>query len=401
VAVATLCSRPIWARELLTRVGEGRVDKNELSAFQLRALRQLDDAEVNRLLDLHVGQVRPADATKETEIARVRALLERGGAPEPARGREVFERTCQRCHVLFGTGGTLGPELTGANRTDREYLLSNVIDPSGVVANEYRTSIARLADGRLVTGVERGRTPSSVTLETETGRVTLALAEVDELELSPLSTMPEDQLVGLRDDEVRALFAYLQSPVQTPLLATPVNLTGFFDGKSLANWRGDPAVWSVEGGEIIGRTSGLEHNAFLVSDYELGDFRLSLEVRLAGDQGNSGVQFRTRALDGGDVAGYQADVGPGWWGKLYEENGRGLLVDRGAARVALDGWNRYVIECAGSRVRTWLGDEPCVDLDDPSGARTGAVALQVHSGGPTEVRFRNLRLELLEPAGTR
>jgi putative heme-binding domain-containing protein len=324
----------------------------------------------------------------------VRAILERDGAPELARGREVFERTCQRCHTLFGTGGTLGPELTGANRSDREYLLSNVIDPSGVVANEYRTTIARLADGRLVTGVERGRTPSSVTLETETGRVTLALEDVDELELSPLSTMPEDQLVALQDDDLSALFAYLQSPVQTPLFATPANLTGFFDGKSLANWRGDSAVWSVEAGEIVGRTTGLERNAFLVSDYELGDFRLSLEVRLAGDQGNSGVQFRTRALDGGEVAGYQADVGPGWWGKLYEENGRGLLVDRDAAKVALDGWNRYVIECEGSRVRTWLNDEPCVDLDDPSGAHSGVVALQVHSGGPTEVRFRNLELAL-------
>jgi len=400
IAVATLCSRAIWARELLLAVGEGRVDRNELSAFQLRALRQLDDPEVNRLLDLHVGQVRPADASKEKEIARVRALLERDGASEPARGREVFARTCQQCHTLFAPGGALGPELTGANRSDREYLLSNVIDPSGVVANEYRTTIARLADGRIVTGVERARSASSVTLQTETERVTLALDDALELELSPLSTMPEGLLDALGEDEVRALFAYLQSPAQTPLRATPANAAAFFDGQSLAGWHGDAAVWSVEPGsgnnpaEIVGRTAGLERNAFLASEYELGDFRLSLEVRLARDEGNSGVQFRTEALPGGEVKGYQADVGPGWWGKLYEENGRGLLVERGASKVALDGWNRYVIECEGSHVRTWLNDEPCVDLDDPTGARSGIVALQVHSGGPTEVRFRKLRLEL-------
>ncbi len=395
VALATLCSRPSWARELLTTVGEGRIDKNDLSAFQLRALRQLEDAEVNRLLDLHVGQVRPADENKEQEIARVRALLERAGAKELARGREIFARTCQQCHTLFSPGGALGPELTGANRSDREYLLSNVIDPSGVVANEYRTTVARLADGRIVTGVERARTQTSVTLQTETERVTLALDEVDELELSPLSTMPEGLLDALGEDEVRALLAYLQSPVQTPQRATPANVAGFFDGKTLAGWRGDTSVWSVENGDIVGRTAGLGRNAFLASEYELADFRLSLEVRLARDEGNSGVQFRTEALPDGEVKGYQADVGPGWWGKLYEENGRGLLVDRGATRVALDGWNRYVIECSGSRVRTWLEDEPCVDLDDPTGARAGVVALQVHSGGPTEVRFRNLRLELL------
>jgi hypothetical protein len=156
-------------------------------------------------------------------------------------------------------------------------------------------------------------------------------------------------------------------------------------------------VWSVEDGALVGRTQGLARNAFLRSEYELGDFRLSLQVRLARDEGNSGIQFRSRELDGGDVAGYQADIGPGWWGKLYEEHGRGLMVERGATRVQLDGWNRYVIECRGSRIRTWLNDEPCVDLDDPTGARRGIVALQVHSGGPTEVRFRGLELELLAP----
>jgi putative heme-binding domain-containing protein len=394
-AVATLCSRVPWAQRLLAAVGDGRVERNELSAYQLRALWMLGDAEIYRLLDRHVGSVRPSRADKEMEMERVRALLDAKESNELARGRELFERTCQRCHVLFGTGGTLGPELTGANRSDLEYLLSNVIDPSGVVANEYRTTIARLLDGRLVTGVERARTASAVTLETETGRVTLALDETEELELSPLSTMPEGLLDALGEDEVRALFAYLRSPAQAPLLATPVNVSGFFDGKTLAGWRGDPSVWSVEGGAIVGRTDGLARNEFLKSDYELGDFRLSLEVRLAGDAGNSGIQFRSREVEGGDVAGYQADIGPGWWGKLYEEHGRAVLVERGATRVVRDGWNRYVIECKGSRVRTWLEDEPCVDLDDPAGARAGIVALQVHSGGPTEVRFRNLELELL------
>ncbi|NOT31711.1 MAG: DUF1080 domain-containing protein, partial [Planctomycetes bacterium] len=403
-ALATLCARPSWARELLGAVGDGRVPKQELSAFQLRALRQLEDAEVDRLLDLYVGLVRPEDPGKQREIARVRALLDEaplddGG--ELARGREVFTRTCQQCHGLFGPGGALGPDLTGANRTEREYLLSNVLDPSGVVANEYKTTVARLADGRLVTGIERARTPTSVTLQSETERVTLALDELAELELSPLSTMPEGLLDALAPDDVRALFAYLASPTQVPLRATSANLHGFFDGRTLAGWHGDPSVWSVEPapenavGEIVGRTAGLARNEFLKSEYELGDFRLSLAVRLVGDAGNSGIQFRSRELEDGEVGGYQADIGPGWWGKLYEEHGRGLVVERGAATVVSDGWNRYVIECQGARVRTWLNDEPCVDLEDDAGARAGIVALQVHSGGPTEVRFRDLRLELL------
>jgi putative heme-binding domain-containing protein len=396
-AVAALAARAESAKALLRAVGAGVVAKNELSAFELRRLRQLDDPELARLLEEHVGQVRATDATKDEELARVRARLERAGAGDLALGREVFARTCQQCHTLFGEGGALGPELTGSNRADREYLLANVVDPSGVVTNEYRTTVARTLDGRLVTGIERARTASAVTLATETETLTLALDELEELELSPLSTMPEGQLDPLSDAELAALFAYLASPRQTPLRATRLNVQGFFDGQSLARWEGDPAVWSVENGEIVGRTGGLAKNSFLKSAYELGDFRLSLEVRLVGDVGNSGIQFRSTALEEGDVQGYQADIGPGWWGKLYEEHGRELLVERGASGVRADGWNRYVIECRGPRVRTWLNDEPCVDLDDPAGAQRGILALQVHSGGQTEVRFRALTLELLAP----
>ncbi len=139
-ALATLCARARWARELLAAVGDGRVPKNELSAFQLRALRQLADPEIDRLLDLHVGLVRAADAgddaNREQQIARVRALLGQESTPDLPRGREVFERTCRQCHTLFGAGGALGPDLTGANRAEREYLLSNVLDPSGVVGGQ-------------------------------------------------------------------------------------------------------------------------------------------------------------------------------------------------------------------------------------------------------------------------
>ena len=396
-AVATLAARAETARALLRAVGSGSVAASELSAFELRRLRQLDDPELSALLEQHVGQVRASDASKEAELARVRARLDSAGPGDPILGRAVFARTCQQCHTLFGTGGQLGPELTGSNRADTEYVLLNVVDPSGVVTNEYRTTVARTLDGRLVTGIERGRTATSVTLASETETVTLALDELEELELSPLSTMPEGQLDPLTDAELAGLFAYLASPRQTPQRAVRSDAPFFFDGKSLARWHGDPAVWSVEDGALVGRTGGLEKNSFLKSELELGDFRLSLEVRLTGDVGNSGIQFRSRELEEGDVAGYQADIGPGWWGKLYEEHGRELLVERGSSAVRPDQWNRYVIECRGARVRTWLNDEPCVDLDDPDGARRGIVALQVHSGGQTEVRFRNLVLEILDP----
>jgi len=138
------------------------------------------------------------------------------------------------------------------------------------------------------------------------------------------------------------------------MLATKYNANSFFNGKDLTGWSGDASLWSVENGEIVGKTAGLPKNQFLFSDLLAGDFRLTLKIKLVANQGNSGVQFRSELLPGGEARGYQADVGPGWWGKLYEENGRGLLAEPASApRVRPGEWNRYVIEARGAWLRTW------------------------------------------------
>ncbi len=155
----------------------------------------------------------------------------------------------------------------------------------------------------------------------------------------------------------------------------------------------------MENGEIVGRsTQGLKRNEFLVSQYSLSDFRFECEVKLVDNKGNSGIQLRSVPLPNGEMRGYQADIGAGWWGKLYEESGRALLENNDAEKFARKGeWNRYEIVAVGSRVRTSINGNLCVDRDDPAAARQGVIGLQLHSGGPTEVRFRNLRVTLLEP----
>src|SRR6202043_3565654 len=106
------------------------------------------------------------------------------------------------------------------------------------------------------------------------------------------------------------------------------------------------------------------------------DFRLTVKVKLTPNKENSGVQFRSEALPGGEVKGYQADVGAGWWGKLYEGNGRGILWDKsGEEHVKADEWNTCEIVATGSRIRTSINGKLCVDLDDPKGARRGIFAL--------------------------
>jgi hypothetical protein len=120
-----------------------------------------------------------------------------------------------------------------------------------------------------------------------------------------------------------------------------------------------------------------------------------VEVLLVGNNGNSGIQFRSREVDG-EVAGYQADIGPDWWGKLYEEHGRALLWEKsGEAFVRPGQWNTYKIQADGDQIRTWINGNPCVELQDEAGANRGVLALQLHSGGPTEVRYRNFQLTIL------
>jgi len=398
-ALNTLSARASWAGKLLDAVAGGSIPRADLGAFVARKIESLGDAALAARVGEVWGRVQATPEAKAKRIAALKALVEAGGAADSdrARGREVFSRTCEQCHTLFGAGGNVGPDLTGSNRADLDYLLSNVVDPNAVVGKDYLATIVWMQDGRLVTGIAKSETDSSITLRTENEDVVVAKEEIEEKKLSDLSTMPEGLLDALTEAEIRDLAAYVRGTGQAPIRATKANAGAFFDGKSLAGWSGDPALWTVENGEIVGKTAGLAKNEFLRSDYELGDFRLSLEVRLVGDAGNSGIQFRTRAREDGEVEGYQADAGPGWWGKLYEENGRAVLAEGPAeSSVVADGWNLYEIEAAGTRVRTWINGKLCVDLDDPVGAPRGIVALQLHSGGATEVRFRALKLRLLE-----
>jgi hypothetical protein len=135
-----------------------------------------------------------------------------------------------------------------------------------------------------------------------------------------------------------------------------------------------------------------------VSDLQAENFKLSFDVKLIDNRGNTGVQFRSQPLDGyHELQGYQADAGPDWWGKLYEENGRERVWETSGEQFVKPGeWNHYEIRAEGSHVQTWINGHECVDLYDPNGKRRGVFGLQIHSGGPMEVRFRNLQLEVLD-----
>ena len=401
-----LSGRVQAARELLLAIRECRMPKVVLdSAVVRRRLQQLSDDEVQRA----VGELWGKSAPLEESRLAVIAALKKEYTPEVLakadleHGRAVFARTCMSCHTLFGVGRTVGPDLTGSNRRDLDYLLSNIVDPSAEVAREYQVTTLWLSDGEVVDGILTEETQESLVIKTATQdvvvlRSSIALEEDGSLSRkeSPNSMMPDDQLQGMAATDIRDLLAYLQSPTQVLMLATERSLPWLFNGRNLDFWDADQSIWSVEQGEIVGRsTAALKSNSFARSHLTLRDFRLVIEFKLVADQGNSGIQFRSRELPLGDVAGYQADIGAGYYGSLYEEHGRGTLrKNSGEAHVRRGEWNTYEIVAVGSRILMALNGHQVQDLTDSEGARSGILALQLHSGPPSEVRFRNLKLTL-------
>jgi putative membrane-bound dehydrogenase-like protein len=400
-ALSTLAARAGYAKELLEAVATKRIAPADLSPDVVRQLRNLGDKDLAKRVAEVWGVVRDTPADRAKLIDQARQTLAAPAAPDVSLGRAVFAKTCAQCHVLFGTGGNVGPDITGANRQSLDYLLENIFDPSAVIPKEYAASVIELQDGRLLTGIVKAETPATLTLVTATETLTLPQRDILSKKLSDKSMMPEDVVERLEAHELRALIAYLQSPAQVPLLANEENAKDLFNGKDLTGWDGDPKLWRVDNGEIVGQTPGLKSNAFLRSQLIAEDFRLTLKVKLTPDKENSGIQFRSEALPGGEVKGPQADVGAGWWGKLYEENGRGLIWKTpGEQFVKKNEWNVYVIEANGPRVRTFINGHLCVDLSDKQIARRGLFAFQIHSGGAMEVRFKDIRLEVPSKANS-
>jgi putative membrane-bound dehydrogenase-like protein len=394
----TLAGRPAYAQRLLAAVEANQIPKSDLTADLIQQLRNLKNPEVDALLAKVWGTARESSADMKAEIARVRNIFHAGGSQpgDAMRGRTVFTKICLPCHTMFGSGGQVGPDLTGSNRGDLDYILENMVDPNAVIPNDYLSWNIETKDERCITGILKAQTEHAVTVITANETIVLPRNEIAHLAQGKLSMMPEDLLKPLTDQEIRDLIIYLRQPVQVPMIATPDTASLFFNGKDLANWHGNPEVWRVENGEIVGSTkTGLKQNDFLKSDFVLDDFRLVFKVKLTPNTENSGVQFRSEPFEGHEMRGPQADIGAGWWGKLYEENGRGLLWDKpGDAHVNANDWNTYEILAVDGRIRTALNGKLCTDLTDDKVARRGVVGLQVHSGGPMEVRFKDFELEL-------
>jgi putative membrane-bound dehydrogenase-like protein len=218
-ALNTLASRPLYATALLSAISSKQVPSKDLTAETVRQLRNLKDASIEKQLTDIYGTTRETSADKRQEIERYRAIYRAGGSQPGygSPGRVVYNKVCAQCHTLFDSGGKVGPDITGANRSDLNYLLETIIDPNAVIPNEYRASDIETKDGRNLVGVIKSQDDKSVTLQTANELITLPRAEIATTRQSELSMMPEGLLQGLTDQEVRDLLYYLSRPGQVPL----------------------------------------------------------------------------------------------------------------------------------------------------------------------------------------
>jgi hypothetical protein len=175
-----------------------------------------------------------------------------------------------------------------------------------------------------------------------------------------------------------------------------------FNGKDLSGWvtPEDKSLFTVEDGEIVGRTKGdLKKNEFLATEKKYGDFVLKAKVKFR--NGNSGIQFRSKRTEKGVVSGPQADVAEGYWGLLYEELGRGILErypeDKAKEIVKNNDWNEFVITAKGDHVTIDLNGTRVIDRTDSKFDKEGIIALQVHKGPAMEVRFKDIEIQELAP----
>lgn len=211
-SVDLLCSRPAWARQLLTAIDKKEFDAKAVTLDQVRQLLVHDDEELRKRVTKIWGRIQSdTPLQKQGRISAVTQLLYRGKG-DAARGLKIYEKSCASCHKLHGKGTVIGPDLTGAERKDRLKLIQNIIDPSSEVRPQFISHIAETKSGRVITGLLAESTAETVTLlDAKNKRTVLNRSDLEELRESTVSLMPEKLLDELKDQQIRDLVAYLQS----------------------------------------------------------------------------------------------------------------------------------------------------------------------------------------------
>lgn len=196
----------------LDGIQQGTFQAEEVPLAELRQLSLFESESIDEVVRANWGNIGPGST--EEKLATMRRFNNdlRPGGGDPNRGKLLFEKQCGICHKLHGEGNKIGPDLTTANRKDRAALLANIVDPNAVIRREYLSYIVTTNSGQVVTGLLTEQDAASITvLDAKNARIKISRDEVEEIQESSVSLMPERILENLNPEEIRDLFSYLQN----------------------------------------------------------------------------------------------------------------------------------------------------------------------------------------------
>ncbi|KAA1261052.1 Cytochrome c [Rubripirellula obstinata] len=217
--MSILVSRKSFAMPMLAAMSKGKIQRDALTPYHVRQMIGLGDQELNETISRVWGTINDTPKAIDQRIADLKQLL---GEPvlagaDKSNGRVLFTKLCQSCHQLYGEGSHIGPDLTGAGRSNLDYLLDNIVAPSRVVDKDYRMTMILTDDDRIVSGLVTGENDRVITVQTATEVQRIEKDKVAERKLTDKSPMPDGLLDGLSDSEVMDLIAYLRHPTQVAL----------------------------------------------------------------------------------------------------------------------------------------------------------------------------------------
>ncbi|MCC7424957.1 MAG: c-type cytochrome [Planctomycetaceae bacterium] len=217
--VATLAMRHKSAEALIAAMEQKRIPVRDVSTTAVRQIETLKSAPLNERLAKVWGTIRATSGERAALLAQYRSQLSEEAVRKGDRslGRVIYSKNCGNCHKLFDDGRQVGPELTGSQRKNVEYLLENLLDPSAVVGRDYKMTVLSTTDGRVLTGIVKQENDNAVVLLTERDQVTVPKEDIESQKQQNISLMPEGQLQKLTPEEIRNLMAYLTGDTQVDL----------------------------------------------------------------------------------------------------------------------------------------------------------------------------------------
>ncbi|MCH1440176.1 MAG: c-type cytochrome [Rubripirellula sp.] len=214
--IETLATREGYASGLLTAIESGKIAREDIPAHVARSLDVLLGDRFTKVF----GEVQDLSADRAKLMAKYKAMCSPAAMEkaDASRGRAVFAKTCASCHLMYGEGGKIGPDLTGSNRANLDYILLNSVDPSYDVPEGYKMVLIQTVDGRLLNGVVAEEDARRVILKTvEQPRVVIAKDDIEARKISTKSMMPDGQLEQMKPQEMLDLIKYLRTTAQVEM----------------------------------------------------------------------------------------------------------------------------------------------------------------------------------------